>query len=116
MTTIDKFDKVTADSTQILWDSAALAQKQNAQLVQQWLETVEASQAASRDLATRLLAQAQNAQNLWLEFVQESYRTNMDVLSKLAQGQIKEAGERVESFARQANGAAKKTEAATAGK
>jgi hypothetical protein len=116
MTPIDKLNTLTLETTQALWDSADLARKQNSEFVQQWLGAFEANQAASRELSNKLFAHAQEAQKLWLKLAQETYHANLDVFTKLAQGQIKEATERVQTFARQANGAAKKTEATPASK
>jgi hypothetical protein len=116
MTTFDKLNALTNETSKTLWDGAALAQKQNVEFAQQWLNAIDISQRTSRDLAGQLLARTHQAQGLWFEFLQENYRASADAFTKLTRGTMNEASEQVRNFARQSNGAAKKTETAAATK
>ena len=90
MTTIDRINTLVRESTETALDSAALVQRQNAELVQSWLGASEAGQKAARDLTLQGLKQTQEAQSLWVELVQESVNVGVDNVSGFDQNGLKE--------------------------
>jgi hypothetical protein len=111
----ERFADLTAQTTQTFLDGVYLAQRQQAQIVKSWFETVEANQPAHRDLVGRFVQHGYEMQNLWLRYSQDSFRRISDRFVETAGAGLKEAGEQLDKAGKQAaNGAAKRAEAAAA--
>ncbi|MGI8826376.1 MAG: hypothetical protein ACR2JC_12145 [Chloroflexota bacterium] len=80
----NRMNKLATESTQTLIDAAYMAQQQSAQLMQAWLNTLDANQQQRRDIATRLLRQSQEAQQVLQEYVQESMRAGTGAFNQAA--------------------------------
>jgi hypothetical protein len=91
MTTIDRFNTVVRESTQTAFEAAAAVQRQNVQLFQTWIGTLEANQQIARELTLRTLGQVQEAQRLWADLVQETVRTSVENVTNLTETQLREA-------------------------
>lgn len=111
MNTIDSLNTLSLETFQTAIDSAYLVQKQTAQLTEQWHAVLESNQKANRELATTLARQSQEAQSLWFQLFQESFRTTVDTVAKAGATQLENVSERVDRVNRQANGNAKKENA-----
>jgi hypothetical protein len=85
-TTANRLNDLAIESTQTAFETATLLQRQNAALIQSWFSTVEAHQQSGRELLKKALKQAQEAQNLWLQYVQESFTSTTETF---AQAQVK---------------------------
>lgn len=83
--TLNRMNKLASDTTQTLVDAAYLAQRQTADLVQAWLNTLDQTQQQQREIATRLVQQAQEAQTLLGQFVQDSARAGTQAFTSAAQ-------------------------------
>jgi hypothetical protein len=97
-----RFNDLAIESAQSVVDSAYLAQRQNAEFLQSWLQALEANQQRTRELAGKLIGQMQEGQSLWLQFSQELFRNNLEAFTKAAQAQAEEAAERLNGFQQQA--------------
>lgn len=80
-----RMNDLALESTQTFIDATYLAQRQSAQLIQAWLNTLDNNQQQSRDVATRLLQQAQEAQSLLQQYVRDTVRANADALGQATQ-------------------------------
>ena len=110
---VNRMNDLAVETTQTLVDAAYLAQKQSAQLLQAWLGTLDSSQQAQRDVASRLVKQAQEAQNLLQQFVQQTFQANFDTLNRTAQSGFRQASDTMNTSAQQASTTAKRTETGT---
>lgn len=104
-TVVNQMGNLAVESTQTLVDAAYLAQRQSAQLIQAWLSTLDANQKAQRDIATRLVQQSQEAQNLLQQYVRESVRSSADTFARATQAGINQATENFNAAAQQASSA-----------
>lgn len=112
MTAKDRINDLAVETTQTLLDSAYLAQKQNAQLVNSWLSVLEANHKETRNLVAQLMRQTQEAQSLWVRYTQDAFRTNVETFTRTTQAQMKEFSENLETAAHQANSAAARVQPA----
>jgi len=76
---------LAVDATQTFIDAAYLAQRQSAQLLQEWLNTLDAGQKEQREIASQLIKQTKEAQELLQQYVQESSRAGAEVFTKSTQ-------------------------------
>ena len=106
---VNQMNDLAVQSTQTLVDAAYLAQRQSAELIQAWLNTLDSNQKAQRDIATRLVKQSQEAQNLLQEYVRESVRSSADTMTNPTQAGLQQA---TESFNAAAQGASSATQRA----
>jgi hypothetical protein len=83
--TTDRLNRLAMESTQTLIDAAYLAQRQSADLLRAWLNSLDATQQQQRDIATKLVEQTQEAQHLLRDFVRESTRASLDVATRASQ-------------------------------
>jgi hypothetical protein len=109
-TVVDRFNSLAVESTQTLVDAAYLAQRQSAQLLQAWLNTLDASQKSQREIATTLVKQAQEAQRLLQQYVRDSLQSNVETFTKTTQAQFKQAANNFNTVTEQVNAAGKRTE------
>ncbi|MBV9280903.1 MAG: hypothetical protein JOZ41_12545 [Chloroflexi bacterium] len=109
-TAVDRMSNLAVESTQTLVDAAYLAQRQSAQLLQAWLNTLDTNQKQQREIATRLVQQAQEAQQLLQQYAQESFRSTVDTFARSAQTGFQQASSNLNSAAQQANTASKRAE------
>ncbi len=82
---VNQMDTLAQQTTQTLVDAAYLAQRQTAELVQAWLNTLDQNQQQQRDIATQLMQQAQEGQRLLRQFVQETARSSTEAFKNAAQ-------------------------------
>jgi hypothetical protein len=106
MTTIDRVNSLLRESTETAFDTAALVQRQNLQLLQTWANALETNQQTFRGLTLRAIGQIQEAQRLWVDLAQESIKTGVETATNAAETGIKEASEQFEKASRggRANG------------
>ncbi len=107
---VDRMNTLAVESTQTLVDAAYLAQRQSAQLLQAWLNTLDESQKAQREIAATLVKQAQDAQSLLQEFVRESIQSNVETFTKTTQAQFKEVANSFNTVTEQVSTGAKRAE------
>lgn len=100
---VKDLNNVAIDTTQTLVDAAYLAQQQSAQLVQAWFNTLSANQQQQREIATRLIQQAQEAQNLLQQYVGQSFRSGVSTFTNVAQNGARNAAEAVNNTAKAAS-------------
>lgn len=112
-TAADRINTLAVEATQTLVDAAYLAQRQSAELLQAWLNTLDAGQKQQREIAARLVQQAQEGQRLLQQYVQESVQTNVDTFTKATQAGFKQVNEAVSTVAEQVNSSAKRAESAS---
>ena len=79
---VNRMSNLAVESTQTLVDAAYLSQQQSAQLLQAWLNTLDATQKTQREIAAKLVKQAQEAQSLLQQFVRESLQSNVETFTK----------------------------------
>ncbi|HEX8992097.1 MAG TPA: hypothetical protein VF784_10515 [Anaerolineales bacterium] len=80
----ERMNALASDVTQTFIDAAYLAQRQSAQLLQAWLQTLDSGQREQREIATQLIKQTQDAQALLRDYVQESSRAGTEAFTKAA--------------------------------
>jgi BMFP domain-containing protein YqiC len=81
----ERMNALAVDATQTFIDAAYLAQRQSAQLLQAWLNTLDAGQKEQREIASQLIKQTKEAQELLQQYVQESSRAGAEVFTKSTQ-------------------------------
>jgi hypothetical protein len=111
-TTANRLNDLTIESTETALDAANLVQRQNATLAQSWLTTLEANQQSGRELVRKSIKQTQEAQNLWLQHVQETFRATTDSVARAAGSQLREMSEHLDSARGQTKNGTKKPETA----
>ncbi len=95
----DRMTNLAAESTQTLIDAAYLAERQSAQLLEAWLNTLDASQQQQREIAAKLVRQAQEAQQLLQQYVQESFRAGIEAFTQTTQTGFQQARQNVSAAA-----------------
>lgn len=108
----DRMNKLAVETTQTFIDAAYLAQRQSAQLLQAWLNTLDANQQEQRTIAARLIQQAQEAQNLLQQYVQESSRAGAEAFTKATQQGMNAAEQNVRRASQATSQATKETTSA----
>lgn len=78
----ERMNSLAIDATQTFIDAAYLAQRQSAQLLQAWLNALDAGQQEQRDIASQLIKQSQEAQTLLQQFIQESSQLGADAFTR----------------------------------
>jgi BMFP domain-containing protein YqiC len=78
----EQMSALAVEATQTFIDAAYLAQRQSAQLLQAWLNTLDAGQKEQREIASQLIKQTKEAQILLQQYVQESSRAGTGVFTK----------------------------------
>jgi hypothetical protein len=78
----ERMSALAVDATQTFIDAAYLAQRQSAQLLQAWLNTLDPGQKEQRAIASQLIKQTTEAQDLLQKYVQESSRAGAGVFTK----------------------------------
>ncbi|GAC1320250.1 MAG: hypothetical protein NVS2B16_08410 [Chloroflexota bacterium] len=109
----NRMNDLALESTQTLIDAAYLAQRQSAQLIQAWLNTLDANQQQSRDVAGKLLQQSQEAQKLLQEYVRDTVRTNADAFNQASQAGYANFTQGFSQVAEQVGNATQRTANAT---
>ena len=109
----DRINNLTVETAETWLDGASLIQKQNAAFVDAWFGAVEANQKTARDLTTRAIKQAQEAQALCFQYAQDSYRAGFEKVADLSSIGLKVAGEQVETVTRQGANNTRKAESAS---
>lgn len=112
-TVVDRMNDLAVESAQTFVDAAYLAQRQSAQLLQAWMNSLDNTQQSQREIAGRLVQQAQEAQNLLQQYVQQSFRTGVDTVTRATQTGFQQASETVTNAAQQTNNASRRTESAS---
>jgi hypothetical protein len=107
-TVVDQMNRLVAESTQTLVDAAYLAQRQSAELLQAWLNTLGSNQQAQREIAAKLVQQSQEAQKLLQQFVRETAQANVESFTKATQAGF----DSVNTVVEQVNTNARRTESA----
>jgi hypothetical protein len=112
MTTVtDRISDLTVESFHTALDGASYVQRQNSAFIQSWLTALEANGATGRELVSKSIRQAQEAQQLWFQLWQESFRNSTETFSGFLGSQFREVGEQINTAGRQATNGAKKAEA-----
>jgi hypothetical protein len=109
----DRINDLAVESAQTALDSAHFIQRQNAAFVQSWFSTVQSNQQTGRELVGRSIKQVQEAQQLWLQLIRESFRTTTETFSGFAGSQLREVGEQIDHATKGSNNASKKAETAS---
>jgi hypothetical protein len=81
----NRMTDLATESTQTFIDAAYLAERQSAQLLEAWMNTLDASQKQQREIAAKLVRQAREAQQLLQQYVQESFRAGVDAFTQTTQ-------------------------------
>lgn len=102
-TAANQMNQLAVDATQTLVDAAYLAQRQSAELLQAWLNTLSSNQEEQRQLAAKLVQQSQEAQQLLQRFVQESTRSGISAFNAAAQSGFNTASETINRASEQAS-------------
>jgi len=110
---VNQMSTLAVESTQTLVDAAYLAQRQSAELIQAWLNTLNTNQQAQREIAARLVQQAQEAQTLLQQYVRESVRGSADTMTRATQAGLNQAGEAFNTAAQQTEQAAQQSTGGT---
>ncbi|GAC1332843.1 MAG: hypothetical protein NVSMB22_25050 [Chloroflexota bacterium] len=103
MTTIDRINDLTIESTNTLLDAVLQAQSQSVTVAQSIVSTLEQNQKANRNLITSMFRQAQEAQKLWIQLAQESTRTTTETFTRLGREQVSRATETFSNAAAETN-------------
>ncbi|GAC1634454.1 MAG: hypothetical protein NVS4B2_21180 [Chloroflexota bacterium] len=110
--TVDRITTFGTESTRTFLDTAFRMQQQNVQLVQTWLNLIEASRQSSREIATKFVKQAQTAGSTWQQFAQESVQAVQPAAVQTQAQQMQEAIETLTALDNQVIAHAKRAEAA----
>src|SRR5579859_3553348 len=78
----ERMSALAVDATQTFIDAAYLAQRQSTQLLQGWLNTLDAGQKEQREIESKLIKQTQEAQNLLQQYVQETSRVGAEAFTR----------------------------------
>jgi len=108
MTTFDRINDLTVESTNTLVDGLFQTQAQSVTLAQAVLNTLVQNQQTNQALATAVVRQAQEAQKLWLQLAQESARTAGDTFAQATRAQADRAGETVNNVGAETAGNGKR--------
>ena len=100
---INRFNDLAVESTHTLIDSSLNAQRQGISTLKNVLNATQESQSANREIANRVVRQAQTAQSLWFQFAQEAFRTNLDTFNRTSNQAVNNATETAEAVNKQAN-------------
>jgi len=87
----NRMTDLATESTQTFIDAAYLAERQSAQLLEAWMNTLDTSQKQQREIAAKLVRQAQEAQQLLQQYVQESFRAGVDAFTHTTQTGFQQA-------------------------
>lgn len=79
--TINRMNDLAVETTNTVVEGALLAQRQGVAVAQSVLNNLQQNQEANRTIATTMIKQAQEAQQLWAELAQESVRTMSSALN-----------------------------------
>lgn len=112
MNTFDRMNVLTRESAETALDTATFVQRQNAQLFESWLATVETSQKAARELTLKAIEQVQQAQALWFELLEETFDKGIDNVTLFTQNGLKETSETINKVSRQVKTETKPVETA----
>ncbi len=99
----NRFNDLAVESTHTLIDSSINAQRQGISTLQNVLNATQESQSANREIANRVVRQAQTAQGLWFQFAQEAFRTNLDTFNRTSDQAVNNATETAEAVNKQVN-------------
>lgn len=113
MTTFDRMNDLTVESTNTLVDGLFQMQAQSVALAQSVLNTVVQNQQTNRDLTHTMIQQTQEAQKLWYQLAQESARAATDAFAQASRQQVDRATETMNNVAAQAASATRRAPAAS---
>ncbi len=99
--TINRITTLNEDVSKELIDSAFKAQQRNSQLVQNWVETINANSQATRDLALKLAEQTKQAQTLWVKFAQDLLKSNAEAINEVSKNGFQNVNETLDTVGRQ---------------